>query len=90
MALIEPFECEAGPPASALDGVVEERLAKVGIEVGPSCSDAVFLRRVHLDLTGTLPDVDKVRAFLAERGADKRAAAIDRLLESAAHADYWR
>ncbi len=88
MTLIEPFESETGPPATALDGLVEERLAKVGIEVGPACSDAVFLRRVQLDLTGRLPEADEVRAFLAERRPDKRAAVIDRLLECPAHADY--
>lgn len=88
VTLVEPFESESGPPATALDRLVDERLAKVGIEIGPSCSDAVFLRRVCLDLTGTLPEADEVRTFLAERRPDKRAVRIDALLESPGHADY--
>ena len=88
VTLIEPFESKGGPPASALDRLVEERLTQAGIEIGPCCSDAVFLRRVSLDLTGTLPEADEVQAFLADRHPDKRAARIDLLLASPGHADY--
>lgn len=88
VTLVEPFESQTGPPAAALDRLVEAPLAKAGIEIGPSCSDAVFLRRVQLDLTGTLPSADEVRGFLADVRPDKRAACIDRLLECPGHADY--
>ena len=88
LKVVEPFESKGSVAGTALDAVVEERLIKVGIEIGPSCSDAVFLRRVYLDLTGTMPGADEVRAFLADHHPDKRAAAIDRLLESPGHADY--
>jgi hypothetical protein len=57
-------------------------------------SDAEFLRRVYLDLTGRIPTVPQVRAFLADDSADRRAALIDELLETpeyAAHrANQWR
>ena len=86
--LVEPFETEAGPPQAPLDRLVESRLTKAGIEIGPSCADAVFLRRVYLDLTGTLPEAAVVQAFLAEKRLDKRAVQIDELLESPQHADY--
>ena len=86
--VVEPFESKSTVAGTALDAVVEERLNKVGIEIGPVCSDAVFLRRVFLDLTGTMPEADEVKAFLADHHPDKRAAAIDRLLESPAHVDY--
>ena len=43
-------------------------------------SDADFLRRVYLDLAGTLPSADEARAFLTDTSADKRAKLIDRLL----------
>lgn len=46
------------------------------------CSDAEFLRRVSLDLTGMPPTSDQARAFLADTSADKRTQLVDRLLAS--------
>src|SRR5262245_25471698 len=43
-------------------------------------SDAEFLRRVTLDLTGVIPDIGEARAFLADQRADKRARWIEQLL----------
>jgi hypothetical protein len=48
---------------------------------GPA-SDAEFLRRVYLDLTGTVPPSAEARAFLKDPAPDKRQALIDRLLAS--------
>lgn len=45
-------------------------------------SDAEFLRRVYLDLTGTIPSADEARAFLKDPSSDRRARLIDRLLAS--------
>src|SRR5262245_23269241 len=52
----------------------------------PLASDAEFLRRVTLDLTGTIPTADEARAFLKDAAADKREKLIDRLLASPAYA----
>src|ERR1051325_11489406 len=52
-------------------------------------SDAEFLRRVTLDLSGEIPDVETLKAFLADTDANKRDKAIDRLLNSPAFADRW-
>jgi hypothetical protein len=48
----------------------------------PPASDAEFLRRITLDLTGTIPTAAGARAFLKDTAADKRARLIDRLLAS--------
>lgn len=45
-------------------------------------SDAEFLRRVTLDLAGTIPASDQARAFLADADPAKREKLIDRLLAS--------
>lgn len=49
-------------------------------------SDAEFLRRIHLDLVGSIPTSEEVRTFLNDASADKRAKLIDRLLASPEHA----
>ena len=51
----------------------------------PIAGDAEFLRRLTLDLTGTIPTATEAREFLADKTADKRAKMIDRLLASPEH-----
>ncbi len=52
----------------------------------PLAADAEFLRRVYLDLTGTIPSAEVARAFFKDASPDKRRAVIDRLLASPEHA----
>jgi hypothetical protein len=54
-------------------------------DAGPA-SDAEFLRRIYLDLIGTIPPAETARAFLRNPDAHKRQALIDELLASPAHA----
>ncbi|MCA9059506.1 MAG: DUF1549 domain-containing protein, partial [Planctomycetaceae bacterium] len=46
------------------------------------CSDAEFLRRVSLDLTGMPPLADEARRFIADTDPNKRTDLVDRLLAS--------
>ena len=70
-----------GKAANApIDNLVHEKLKKLGIVPSDLCTDAEFLRRVSLDLTGTLPAPDEVARFLAKTSAAKRAEKIDELL----------
>ncbi|MEI6278219.1 MAG: DUF1553 domain-containing protein [Verrucomicrobiae bacterium] len=90
---IQPFEKESGtrliPPLSAtLDSLVVKRKA-AGIPRTRMCSDEVFLRRVFLDVIGTLPTKEEAVAFLADKSEGKRAELINRLLERPEYADYW-
>jgi hypothetical protein len=72
-----------------IDDLVFDRLKRRGIPAAGLCSDAVFVRRVYLDVIGTLPTADETRAFLADPGPNKRAALVDRVLERDEFADYW-
>jgi hypothetical protein len=79
---------EPPQPANRIDELVFARLKTLGIE--PTlCSDAVFVRRACLDLTGQLPTADEARAFIEHPDPNKRAALIDQLLERTEHFDYW-
>lgn len=71
-----------------IDRYVLSELSKRGIKPAKLCSDSVFIRRVHLDIAGTLPKAQEVRRFLENPRSDKRAALINTLLESDEFAQY--
>lgn len=45
------------------------------------CDDSTFLRRIHLDLVGTVPSYEETKKFLADTDTKKRYKLIDQLLE---------
>ncbi|MCH5373838.1 MAG: DUF1549 and DUF1553 domain-containing protein, partial [Planctomycetes bacterium] len=65
------------------------RLHEAGRHPAPTAGDLAFLRRLCLDVTGTIPAADQIDEFLADAGADRRARWIDRLLASDGWADNW-
>jgi hypothetical protein len=54
------------------------------------CSDEEFVRRLWLDLTGSIPATTDARQFLADADPDKRAKLIDRLLASPEYARHMQ
>lgn len=75
--------------ATDIDSLVLAKLHKLGIAPSDVCSDTEFLRRVSIDLTGTLPTPDEVELFLAETNSEKRNRKVDDLLERPAYAAWW-
>ena len=69
------------PASTSYDRLIVDKLRKLGEVPSPACTDSEFLRRVSLDLAGTLPNPGEIEAFLADKSPSKRAKAIDRLLE---------
>ena len=67
-------------PANRIDEIVFAKLKSLGIEPA-LCSDAVFIRRAFLDLTGKLPTAEEAKAFIQDSDQNKRVALIDRLLD---------
>jgi hypothetical protein len=76
-------------PQNRIDRLVLPRLCSTNLQPA-LCSDAVFVRRVYLDVIGTLPTADEARKFIGDPDArNKRRLLIDRLLERDEFADYW-
>lgn len=77
------------PTPTKVDQLVVNKLKKVGIVPSELSADFEFLRRVSLDMTGTLPTPETVETFLADKSADKREKKIEELLASPAYAAWW-
>ncbi len=67
-----------------IDELVASKWQRMKIAPSELCSDADFLRRVSLDLTGLPPSAEDVRTFLADSRPvrEKRDAVIEKLLAS--------
>jgi hypothetical protein len=76
-------------PRNFIDELVFANLAALGIPASPECDDGVFLRRVSLDITGTLPTAAEAAEFLASRDPDKRERLVETLLAKPEYADFF-
>src|SRR5829696_5550627 len=64
-----------------IDSEMAAEWARQKVVPAPACDDAAFVRRVTLDLAGTVPSYEDTAAFLKDVDPEKRAKRIDRLLE---------
>jgi hypothetical protein len=92
--VIRPFAAVPARQTAAtsehpVDRLVQQKLDKLGIVPAGKCTDAEFIRRASLDITGILPAADAVRVFLADRSTDKRERLIEDLLDSPGYAAWW-
>jgi len=89
-----PYPHQVNPTVYAaqhnvLDGPVFRKLQQLRLPPASPCSDESFLRRVYLDAAGIPPTPAEVIAFQADTRTDKRARAIDALLQRPEFTDYW-
>ena len=80
--------------AEAIDREIARQWAESNVEPAPRADDAEFLRRVWLDLAGTIPTAAEARAFLDDTAADKRERLVEALLQGPAYVNHatsvWR
>jgi hypothetical protein len=74
-----------------IDTLVYEKLRQVKELPSDVCTDAEFIRRLYLDLTGLPPQPDEVRAFLADSRPQrvKRDDLVDKLIGSPEFVEHW-
>lgn len=77
--------------AGELDAIVAREQQKAGLklETMPVVKDAVFLRRIYVDLIGRIPTDEECRKFAAQPAATRRADLVDQLLKDDRFADRW-
>ena len=84
----QPIDISKVTQTNFIDEEILKTLSMLRLPVSPDCDDATFLRRASLDLTGRLPEQDRVDTLLAI-GKLNRANLIDELLASKDFVDYW-
>ncbi|MDR3638179.1 MAG: DUF1553 domain-containing protein [Isosphaeraceae bacterium] len=85
------FVWEQPPANNKIDELAAAKWQRLKIKPSGLCSDADFIRRSYLDLTGLPPSADDVRKFLADTRDTrvKRDELIDRLVGSPEYVEYW-
>lgn len=93
VTVTSPYESEASEFTFAshnyIDDLIVAEWRAVGLQPAALCDDETFVRRVFLDLIGTLPTVDEVREFTESVEPNKRSALIDSLLDRQEYVDHW-
>lgn len=85
-AATEPSALESAE--SAIDRIIQRKLDRLHLRRSPLVDDATFLRRVSLDIAGTLPSPQQIREFLSDQDPGKRARKIDELLATPAYVNW--
>lgn len=76
-----PIAFQPIPTDNPVDRAIEQKLVLARVEPAALCDDATFVRRLHLDLCGQLPEPAAVREFLADARPDKRELLLEDLLQ---------
>jgi hypothetical protein len=83
------YEDPKTPEFNYVDTHVHSKLRKLRIVPSAVCTDEEFLRRVFVDITGTMPTIDDYEKFLADTTPDKRDKLVDQLLQRKEFVDIW-
>lgn len=76
-------------PRGPIDRFILARLEREGLAPSPAADRRAWLRRVSIDLTGLLPTVEEVDAFLADDRPGAFERVVERLLASPRYGERW-
>ncbi|MEZ5396472.1 MAG: DUF1553 domain-containing protein [Bryobacterales bacterium] len=72
-----------------IDRYIFDKMERDGVPHAALADDAVFYRRIHLDLTGRIPNGADAMAFAADPSPDKRDRLVDDLVGSPEWRERW-
>lgn len=92
ISVTSPF----GPPTEFefsstqhIDDIAANQWRQLGIKPTTLTDDSTFVRRVFLDLIGTLPTSKEAHSFIESTDSQKRSRIVDELLNRREYVDYW-
>ena len=74
---------------NAIDHFVNAELATRKLEQSDPLNDLQFLRKLSLDILGTIPRPVEIETYLADSSEERRSRAIERFLAMPGRADNW-
>src|SRR5262249_9495042 len=77
------------PAQTLVDQFTLKKWQQLGLVPSELCSDEQFIRRVTLDISGTLPTPAQVNAFVADKDPKKRDKLVDALLQTPEYSYYF-
>jgi hypothetical protein len=84
---VAPLDARQAPSGrSLIDAEISKKREAAGLRPASTSDDAEFLRRVWLDIAGTIPTLEEAQRFLSDPAPDKRARLIDELLSGSGYA----
>lgn len=92
---IQPLVPPTVPPRvfendrTPIDRFIGARLAEKGLAPSPSADRRTLIRRVTVNLTGLVPSIAEVEAFVADPSPLAYEELVDRLLASPAYGERW-
>jgi Protein of unknown function (DUF1549)/Protein of unknown function (DUF1553)/Bacterial Ig-like domain (group 2) len=86
-----PFEWRPSPQHSYIDEAIDAKLQRLRMNAAPLATDAEFVRRLYLDLTGLPPTLKQASTFLDDTrdSSAKREELIERLIGGPEFVDHW-
>src|SRR4051794_32561732 len=88
LALSLPAQARELAPAD-VDKLLAAEWKKAHVQPAPAADDARFLRRIWLDLAGTIPPPEAVQAFLADEQPGRRERAVVALLDAPSYVEHF-
>jgi hypothetical protein len=75
--------------SAKLDEFIAAGYTTAKVKPAALADDAAFLRRVTLDIAGRIPTVAETRKFLADTSPEKRARAVEQLLDGVGYTNHF-
>ncbi len=76
-------------PVNEVDRILKNRWERLGLAPSSPADDWTFVRRVYLDLIGTLPKPEEALAYVNDRSPNKKEELVDMLLRRPEFIYYW-
>lgn len=89
MLAAAPLLAQDDLASAQIDSMIRAEWKKSKVSPAPPADDSRYLRRLYLDVVGTLPAADEAKAFLANRSPYKRHEVLVQLLNSPKYAEHW-